>query len=148
LPSIIPSYIYTIFATVIISTLIISVCGIVASGVKREVEERQLANIAQYVCVKSMEALSAAPSDNLTTTLYLDLPPLIGSQRYWVQIANDSSSAWVQVGMGETVLSNDKGTLIPANVFATGTYVSDSSIAFLLCYSEDSNIHLVLSGDN
>lgn len=135
MPSIIPGYVYALFASIIVGTLIISTCGLTVANVKREAEEQQLSNIAEYVAVKSIELTAHAPADSLTSTTHLDVPPLIGNQRYWIQIANDSSKAWVEAGFGAAVLSSEQKILIPADIAASGTYVSGSGATAFLQYN-------------
>ncbi len=149
MPSIIPGYIYTLFASVIIGTLIISACGLTVTNVKREAEEQQLSNIAEYVAVKSMELTSHAPANNLTSTVHLDIPPLIGNQRYWIQIANDSSKAWVEAGFGATALSSEQRVYVPADIMASGIYASGSGAKAFLQYNWNATgASLTLYGGN
>lgn len=131
MPSIIPSYIYTLFASIIVGTLIISMCGLTVANVKREAEEQQLSSIAEYIAVKSMELVSHATTDNSTSTVDLEVPSVIGNQRYWIQVKNDSSKAWVEAGFGTTVTSSEKRAYVPTEVAASGTYLSGSGTAFL-----------------
>jgi hypothetical protein len=114
--------------------------------VRHEAEKQQLSNIADYVATKSLELISYAPTDNLTSTLRLNVPSLIGNQRYWIQIANDSSKTWVEVGFETTVQSSEQRTYMPAEVSASGTYTSGSGVAILECYSDSSGVHLTLAG--
>ena len=65
MPSIIPSYVYTLFASIIVGTLVISSCGLVVVNVKAEAEIQQLTNIANYVATKSINLASYTPADNL-----------------------------------------------------------------------------------
>ena len=146
MPSIIPSYVYTLFASIIIGTLIISMVGLSVANVKREAEEQQLSSIAEYVSVKSMQLTSQAPADNLTSTTRLDVPSLVGNQRYWIQIQNDSSRAWVEVGFGNVVMSSDQRAYIPSELATSGTYISGASTAFLGYYSDSNGAHLNLYG--
>ena len=148
MPSIIPSYVYTLFASIIVGTLVISACGLSTANVKREAEQQQLSNIAEYIATESLELISYTPSENLTSTLHLDVPSLIGNQRYWIRIANDSAKTWVEVGFGTTVLSSDQRAYIPSDAVATGTYISGSGSASLECYQDSSGVYLTLTGGN
>jgi hypothetical protein len=145
LPSIIPSYVYTLFASAIVGTLIISMCGLSVANVKREAEEQQLLSITGYVVVKSMKLASYAPSENVTSTVRLNVPALIGNQRYWIRFQNDSSKAWVEAGFS-TASSSGKRVLIPLEVAASGTCISDSNAAFIEYYSDSAGAHLILYG--
>lgn len=146
MPSIIPSYIYTLFASIIVGTLVICACSLSTLNVRNEAEKQQLLNVAEYVSTKSLELISHAATDNLTSTLRLNVPSLIGDKRYWIQIANDSFRAWVEVGFGTTAQSSEHRTYIPSEVSASGTYISGSGVARLECYSASSGVHLTLSG--
>jgi len=146
LPSIIPSYIYTLFASIIVGTLIICACSLSTLNVKNEADKQQLLNVAEYVSTKSLSIVSHAKTDNLTSTLRLNVPSLIGDKRYWIQIANDSFRAWVEVGFGTTAQSSEHRTYIPSEVSASGTYISGLGVARLECYSDSSGVHLTLSG--
>jgi hypothetical protein len=147
-PSIIPSYIYTLFASIIVGTIVISACGLSTANMKSEAEKQQLSNIAEYVATESLELIAHATAENLTSTLHLNVPQLIGNQRYWIKIANDSAKTWVEVGFGTTAISSEQLAYIPSEVAASGTYTSGSGTANLECYSNSSGVHLTLSGEN
>jgi len=148
MPSIIPSYIYTLFASIIVGTIVISACGLSTVNVKTEAEKQQLSNIAEYVATESLELISHATAENLTSTLQLNVPQLIGNQRYWIKIANDSAKTWVEAGFGTNAIASEQLAYIPSEVVASGTYTSGSGAASLECYSDSSGVHLNLSGGN
>jgi len=148
MPSIIPSYIYTLFASIIVGTLVIAACGLSTSNLKHEAEKQQLSNIAEYVATESLELVSHAVAENLTSTIHLNVPQLIGNQRYWIKVANDSAKTWVEVGFGTTAISSDQRAYIPSEVAASGTYTSGSGAAILECHSNSSGVQLTLSGGN
>jgi hypothetical protein len=142
----IPSYVYTLFASIIVGTVVISAVGLSTVNVKHEAEKQQLSNISEYVATESLELVSHATAENLTSTLHLNVPSLIGSQRYWIRIANDSAKTWVEVGFGTTAISSEQRTYMPSAVYASGTYISGSGVATLECRSDSSGVHLTLSG--
>ena len=148
MPSIIPSYVYTLFASLIVGTIVISACGLSTVNVKHEAEKQQLSNIAEYVATESLELISYATAENLTSTIHLNVPQLIGNQRYWIKVSNDSARTWVEVGFGTTVLSSEQLAYIPSEVVASGTYISGSGAALLECFSDSSGVQLTLSGGN
>jgi len=147
-PSIIPSYVYTLFASLIVGTIVISACGLSTVNVKSEAEQQQLSNITKYVATESLELISHATAENLTSTLRLDVPALIGNQRYWIKIANDSARTWVEAGFGTNAISSEQRTYIPSDISASGTYTSGSGPAILECYADSAGVHLTLSGGN
>lgn len=148
MPSIIPSYIYTLFASIIVGTIVICACSLSTLNVRNEAEEQQLLNVAEYISTESLAVVSHAKTENSTSTLRLNVPSLIGDKRYWIQIANDSLRAWVEAGFGTIAQSSEHRIYIPAEVSASGTYISGSGAAILACYSDSSGVHLTLSGGN
>ena len=146
MPSIIPSYIYTIFATVIVSTLVIGMCGLATSNIKQEAEKKQLSNIASYVAAKSLELGSNAFTNNLTSTVVLDVPGIIGDKMYWIRIANSSSETWVETGFGTSAVRSGYKTEIPLDISASGTVVSSSGLLLLSSYRDSAGVHLRLEG--
>jgi hypothetical protein len=121
--------------------------GLATSHVRQEAEKQQLLNIADYVATKSLDLASSATTANLTSTVFLDIPSLIGAQRYWIRIANDSSKAWVETGFGVNVLPSEHRAEIPLGVSASGSFISGSGRAFLRCYSNSEGISLEIYGD-
>ncbi len=148
MPSIIPSYIYTIFATVIVGTLVIGMCGLATGNIKQEAEKQQLSNIANYVAAKSLELSSNAIANNFTSTIVLDVPSLIGDKIYWIRFANDTSKTWVETGFGTIAVQTGYKTEIPFYASASGTVVSSSGLLLLNCYSDSAGVHLRLDGGN
>jgi hypothetical protein len=126
MPSIIPGYVYALVASIIVGTIIITMSGLITANVKTDAEKQQLSNIAGYVATKSMEIMSYSSSGNVSLTSSLIVPPLIGNQRYWIRIQNDSSNAWVEVGFGAIVTQSDQKAFLPSEVSASGSCLSDS----------------------
>ncbi|MFB3890227.1 MAG: hypothetical protein ACE14S_12115 [Candidatus Bathyarchaeia archaeon] len=146
MPSIIPSYIYTLFASIMVGTIVISVCGLSVSGVKHEAEKQHLSRLAEYVAMECTELTSQAPSGNQTFTLYLDLPDLVGNQRFWMRAENDSSRAWIEAGFGAVLLSSGLRVYVPVDGAFSGSFVSGSGVVFVSCQSDASGLHITLSG--
>ena len=148
MPSIIPSYVYTLFASIAVSSILICACGLSTLDVRYEAERQRLTSIAEYVVTKSVELISHASTDNITSTFHLNVPSLIGNQIYWIQIANDSSRTWAEVGFGTSAHSSEHRAYIPSEVSASGLYVSDAGGVSLECYSNNTGVYLKLSGGN
>jgi hypothetical protein len=146
MPSIIPAYVYTLFASIIVGTLVITSCALTTVNVKTDAEKQQLSNITDYLATKSMELMGNGPAENLTLKVALNLPPLIGNQRYWVQIQNNSQRAWIEAGFGAIVISSEQQTSLPANVAASGFYISGSGTAFLNYNQDQTGAKLTLNG--
>jgi hypothetical protein len=148
MPSIIPGYLYSLFATIIVGALIIAMCGLSVSNIKAQTESQQLSNVADYVAAKSMELIAKAPQNNVSLKFALDVPQVIGNQRYWIQILNDSSSARVEVGFGLVAFSSDYRAVIPSEAAGYGLYVSGSGPAFLQYQSNSTGSYLAIYGGN
>ena len=141
--TIIPGYVYSIFAALIVGTIIVSSCSLSMVNVKNEAESQQLANIDEYVAAQSLTLITHVTEDGQNTTQFLDLPSQIGNQEYSISIANDSSSAWVESGFGAAV-QNQPQIYIPAEINASGTFVSGWGRAFLQCYYQNQIVTLTL----
>jgi len=144
--TIIPSYMYSIFAALIVGTIIISSCSLSMVNLKNEAENQQLANIDEYVAAQSLTLITHVTQDGQNTTQFLDLPSQIGNKEYSISLANDSSSAWVESGFGTAVQSQPQ-IYIPAEIFASGTFVSGWGRAFLQCYYENQTVFLKLTSE-
>ena len=147
MPSIIPGWVYTLFAALVVGTIIVSACSLATVNVKNEAQNQQLTNIDEYVATQSLILLTHTTQDNQSATQFLNLPPSVGNQMYWVYIANDSSGAWVASGFGSNVSLSQPRIYIPAEVAASGFFISTYGRAFLQCYSMNQTLSLRLSSD-
>jgi hypothetical protein len=145
MPSIIPGWVYSIFAAVIVGAIIIYACSISTLNVKNQANTQQLKNIDEYVATQSLSLLSHTTENRQNTTQFLDIPSSIGNQRFWIRIANDSSGAWVESGFGTTPNSNNLQVNIPANFVASGYFISGSGRAKLQCQFENQIAALTLT---
>ena len=144
--TIIPGYVYSIFAALIVGTIIVASCSLSMINVKNEAESQQLANVDEYVAAQSLTLITHVTEDNQNTTQFLDLPSQIGNQEYSISITNDSSSAWVESGFGATI-QNQPQIYIPAEINASGTFVSGWGRAFLQCYYQNQIVTLTLTSE-
>ena len=144
--TIIPGYVYSIFAALIVGAIIVSSCSLSMVNVKNEAESQQLANIDEYVAAQSLTLITHVTEDGQNATQFLDLPSQIGNQEYSICIANDSSSAWVESGFGAAVQSQPQ-IYIPAEINASGAFVSGWGRAFLQCYYQNQIVTLTLTSE-
>lgn len=133
MPSIIPSYVYTFFALTIISALLICTFSAFAVSVKQDVELEQLQNLLEYMAAESCELISATTTNNSTVTVRVPLPSRVGEKRYWIQLRNDSSSAWIEGGFGDRPVQTYLTVFVPGPVAASGLYISGYGFAELEC---------------
>ena len=147
MPSIIPGWVYSMFAALIVGAILVYACSISTINVKNQANTQQLKNIEEYVATQSLSLLSQTTENNQNTTQFLDIPSSIGNQRFWIRIANDSSGAWVESGFGTTLSSNSLRMNIPANFDASGYFISGSGRAKLQCQFENQIATLTLTSE-
>jgi hypothetical protein len=147
MPSIIPGYMYSIFAALIVGSIIVYACSISTLSVRNQANDQQLKNIDEYVATQSLTLLSQTSENNQNSTRFLDIPSSVGNQRFWISIANDSSGAWVESGFGTIVSSKNSQINIPATVVASGYFISGSGRAILQCYFENQTATLTLASE-
>jgi hypothetical protein len=146
MPSIIPGYVYTFFALMIVGTLLISTFTAFAVSIKQDVEKEQLKNLLEYVAAESCELISTATTNNSTITVRLNMPSLVENRRYWIQLRNDSSLAWVEGGFGTSPVQTELSVFIPGMVSASGLYIGGYGVAVLECQVNGTITRLNLSG--
>jgi hypothetical protein len=145
MPSIIPGYVYSLFAALIVGTIIVCSCSAIMLNIKNKAETQQLDNINEYIATQSLTLISETIAGNLNSTQYLSIPTQIGTQQYWVRIANDSKTTWIASGFGTKVIQSQQNLTIPATISASGTFLSNSGRAFLNCQIENRTIVLTLT---
>jgi hypothetical protein len=146
LPSIIPSYVYTLFACMAVGALLIYAASVSNIGVTNEADLQELKKIAEFVAVKGYTLVSMTLMNNLTANIVLNVPFAVGNQIYWLRLDNDSSRSWVGIGFGTVPQISGQRTYVPAKVFANGTFVSGTGMLVLKCHLEGSATFLQVSG--
>ncbi len=109
-------------------------------------DNRQLVNIDEYVAAQSLILITHVTQEDQNVTQFLTLPTQIGNHEYSIAITNDSSSACVESGFGSAV-KNQPQISIPADVAASGTYVSGWGRAVLRCYCQNQTVTLILTSE-
>ncbi len=137
MPSIIPSYVYSLFAALVVGSIIVYSCSLATMGMQDQAMRRQLSNIDEYVATQGLALLSHTTQADLNRTQFLEIPATVGNQRFWVQIANDSGGGVVQSGFGINPSATDIRIAMPAEVAASGYFVSGSGRAMLVCSFEN-----------
>lgn len=130
----------------IVGSLLIVTFSLSTLNIKSEADNQQLRTLAEYVATKSCELVSTTTANRLAVNFTLTLPTLVGNQRFWIQLRNDSSSAWVEIGYETAPKPSEPQVQIPAKVSASGLYISGSGPAVLQCHMRDTETHLKLSG--
>jgi len=143
--TIIPGYMYSIFAALIVGTIIVTSCAVAMASLKGDATNQQLSNVDEYVATQSLTLINQVDENGQNATQVLDLPTSIGNKEYWVSLANDSSSAWVESGFGSFAVQNEPEIYIPADVVASGAYVSGWGNAILQCSIQNQIVTLTLT---
>lgn len=138
MPSIAPSYLYTFIALIAVSCLLVFSFMAYADTLRFSSEVKQLKNLMAQIAAKSTELVTLTLATNATAEVHLQMPIVIGNKQYWLQLCNDSASAWVEGGFGNMPI---KGTelqvYLPKEVLATGYYVGGYGAACLACDIDD-----------
>ncbi len=147
MPSIIPGYVYSLFAALIVGSIIVYCCSVATLNIRTEATNQQLTNIQNYVAAQSLTLIGHTTSNNQNTTQFLEIPSQIGNQLFWISLANDSSGAWIESGYGSTITGSSIHVEIPAKVMAEGSFISGSGRPVLQCHLEDEVATLTLTSE-
>ncbi|MGD6851441.1 MAG: hypothetical protein ACQCN6_05195 [Candidatus Bathyarchaeia archaeon] len=145
MPTIIPNYVYSLFAALIVGSIVVYACASATAAMQSRAQTQQLTNIDQYVAAEALTLLSHTTQENQTASCILDLPSSVGNQRYWISLDTDSSGAWVRSGFGVDVHPTSFGVYVPAEVQASGSFVGGSGRSMLLCHFENQVATLMLT---
>jgi len=151
MPVIVPSYIYTFFSLVIVSSILISSFAAYAVTLRTIPEMEQLKNLLNHIASKGYELITLTTATNSTSEAVLQLPSAIGNKQYWIRLLNESLKAWVEGALGlihESSITNR--VYFPKTVSVFGNYSSGYGPAVLECYVNGSTItlHLIAWRDN
>ncbi len=146
--SIIPGYMYSIFAALIVGTIIVSTCSLAMVNVRNESASQQLKNVDEYVAARSLTLINQVANGGQNSTEYLNLPSQVGNREYWISLTNDSTGAWIESGFGSAVIGSDPQLSVPAQVAASGSFVSGWGRPLLECYWMNQTVCLTLLGDD
>jgi hypothetical protein len=147
MPSIIPGYVYSLFAALLVGVIVVYSCSVSTLTIRTQATNQQMKNIDDYVATECINLLSHTIFENQNTTKFLDVPSQVGNQIFWVQICTDSSGSWVESGFGRVVSSSPLHTAIPLSVNASGIFISGSGRAMLQCHYENQTATLTLTSE-
>jgi len=135
MPTITPSYIYTFFAMLIVSSILISSFSAYVVALKTIPEIQQLENLLKHVASQGYRLITLTNVANSTSRVVLELPSAIGSKQYWFRLCNDSSRAWVEGALGPITKVNVGNQVpLPNMIVAIGNYSSVNGPAVLESY--------------
>lgn len=143
--STIPSYVYSLFAALIVGTILVSSISLSMVNVKNKAQNQELTNVDNYVATQILTLFAHTTCENQSVKQLLSIPTQIGNQRFWFAIENDSSGTWVKSGFGTTVNVTQLQVSVPAEIDASGSFVSGAGRAFLQCSEENQMVIVKLT---
>ncbi|MBS7632302.1 hypothetical protein KEJ15_01595 [Candidatus Bathyarchaeota archaeon] len=149
MPSILPGHLYTFAALLAVSSLLVFSFMVYAGTARTSSEIRLLNKLLDHVAADASELLNIALTVNATIERQLQMPSAIGNQQYWLRLRNDSSSAWLEGGLGATPIEGSElKAYLPNGAFVSGSYLSGHGSAKLTCFLDDGILRVQLSSAN
>lgn len=135
MPSITPSYLYTLIALIAVCSLLVFSFMAYADAIRTSLEVKQLKNLMSHVAAKSTELLTLTLTTNATAEAFIQMPEVLGNKHYWLQFHNDSLKAWLQGGFGDMPTEDaDLCIYLPKEASAQGYYIGGYGAAYLKCH--------------
>lgn len=145
MPSIVPSYLYTFFALMLVGTILIGTFNSFAASLRQIPEEKMLRNILEYVAAESLELINfVEASSEAFAEIVLKLPSSINHRQYWLRLGRDSAYTFIEAGFGAVPSEARFKAYLLANVSASGEIVGGYGKVLLTCRKTASGIHLIL----
>ena len=147
MPSIIPSYLYTFFALILVGTILIGTFGSFAVSLKQIPEEEMLKNIVDYVAAESMELINyiTTVGGEATIEAFLNIPSTINHKQYWLRLNTNSEYTFVEAGLGTIPTQARFKIYLSTGVSASGEIIGGFGKALLTCQRTNSEIYLSLN---
>jgi hypothetical protein len=140
------SYIYTLVALTFISALLIYSLTSYTATLRNTSETEQLKNIMTRIATKANELLTLVTATNSSVRASILLPSFIGNQQYWIQLRNDSTRAWLEGSLGQTVGGGEVYQVsLPPKTATSGHFISGHVFAVLECHVNGSIPQLKLA---
>ncbi len=146
MPSIPSSFLYTTFAVLAVSSLLLLSFSAYTGALRVSSETRKLQAVIDHVASVTTELLVLAMETNASSDIQLPMSESIGDRGYWLQLGNDSKSAWLEGGFGnDPVVEAGLRVYVPNRILAKGHYVSSQGAARLECYHSLNTACILLS---
>lgn len=128
------SYLYTFFAIIAVSSLLLAAFIDYTGAIRFAAETRKLKNLMDYVAAKAAELITLAAATNSSAETFIQAPPTIGETQYWLRLQNDSSKTWLEGGFGNVPTEETElYVYLPGKASASGDYVSGYGAIRLAC---------------
>jgi len=135
MPSDSVDFLYSFLALSMVGIILTAALSSYSGLLKQSSENKQLGDVLKKVGSKVTYALMLLTENNATLSLTFQLPSKIGDRYYWIRIANDSSSSWIEGGFGiePRIGEQEYRIYLPRKIYASGTFESRYEIAQLNC---------------
>jgi len=146
MPSDSTDFLFSFLALSMVSVILMAALASYGGILKQSSESKQLEDILRKVGSKVAYALTILTENNATFSLTFQIPTKIGDRYYWIRIANDSSSSWIEGGFGLESRTGEQEYRIylPRKIYASGTFESRYEIAQLNCSLTESTPKILL----
>lgn len=142
-----PSYLYTFFALIAVSSILLVSFMDYANAIRFYSETRKLKELMDCVTTEATKLLTMALTANASAETYIQAPTGIGDKQYWLTFRNDSARAWLEGGFGNTPTEN--GALrvyLTCKAKASGNYISGYGAIRLTCSASEDAPRIIISG--
>ncbi|MEM2281141.1 MAG: hypothetical protein QXZ68_04030 [Candidatus Bathyarchaeia archaeon] len=134
MPSITTGYLYTFFALIAVSGILIASFVDYANAIRFSSEVKTLRDLMDFVAAEATELLTAALTANASAETYIEAPAAIGDKQYWLALRNDSVRVWLEGGFGKTpTISGVLCVYLTVEAEASGYYVGGYGAICLTC---------------
>ncbi|MCS7124908.1 MAG: hypothetical protein NZ932_05805 [Candidatus Bathyarchaeota archaeon] len=147
MPVITPSYLYTFFALIAVSSILLVSFMEYANAIRFSFETRKLKELMDHVAAEAIELVTMALTANASTETIIQAPPAMGEKQYWLTLKNDSARAWLEGGFGNLPTENTAlRVYLACKAEATGYYISGYGAIRLTCSASADAPRIILSG--
>jgi len=146
MPAITLSYLYTFFALIAVSSILLTTFMGYASAIRLSSETRKLAELMDCVAAESIRLLTLASALNASAETLIQAQASIGGRQYWIAFKNDSARVWLEGGFGNNPAENGEVRVyLPCTAEAHGFYVGGYGAICLKCSVEASTPRIAIS---
>ncbi|MBS7616844.1 hypothetical protein KEJ45_06575 [Candidatus Bathyarchaeota archaeon] len=143
MPAITPSYLYTLFAVIAVSSILTVSFMNYANAVRTSLETRKMKNLLDQIAAKATELLTLTMTTNAKASTFIQAPNAMGEKQYWIRLENDSTRAWLEGGFGNTPTENTElRAYIPNCALVSGYYISGYGAICLTCSVDNGAIKI------
>ncbi|GEM_PF-374524 len=134
MPAITPGYLYTFFALIAVSSILLASFMDYANAIRFSSETWKLKDLMDHVAAKTTQLLTLALTANASAENYIQAPAAIGNKQYWLALKNDSAKAWLEGGFGNTPTEGvELRVYLPCKAEASGFYIGGYGAIRLTC---------------